>query len=292
MSDFQEGRYFIVRYMVGDLRDEAVNIGVIGIDEQQRRFTIRFLDDLMKKARVDAPFDAKAVSIYRQTLEHLVKQIGSDASHGDSGWLERFNKLLTEQSGNLIRIRGPHTVLTNNIDEEVKHLYDEWVAPRQRGGQSVNYGPRDPLGGLRREAHSAITKQIRETLPTQLREQSYKPRHEVRGQKHTTIFDAAVIVKRRTHAVEHLFHHVLLLPGAEESFNQAASLLWKWNDVQERNGKDRDLTAVLFSRQGVKREGVEEAKSVLKKDKVRVAEVGQVPDVLRDVDPQLRLLPS
>src|SRR5712691_3741129 len=95
MSDFQEGRYFVVRYMVGDLRDEAVNIGVIGIDEQRRRFTIRFLDDLMKKARVDVPFDPKAVSIYRQTLEQLVKQIGSDASHGDSGWLERFNKLLT-----------------------------------------------------------------------------------------------------------------------------------------------------------------------------------------------------
>ena len=284
MSNSQEARYFVIRYMVGDTRDEAVNIGVVAVDESRRQFALRFLDDPTTKARVDAPFDLKAVSMYRQHLETLV----FDARTGTSdNWFQRFNSSLAE-SGNLIRARGPYTVLTENMDEEAKQLFDEWVAPSKVATKKPQ-GPRDPLGGLRREAHTAITRQIRETLPPQIRRDNYKPRHEVRGQKHTSVFDAAIVMKRRTHSVEHLFHHVLLMPDAEESFNQAASLLWKWNDVQERNGKDRDLTAVLFSRGGVKREGVEEAKSILKKDKVRVAEVRQVPGIVRDVGPQLRL---
>lgn len=52
----------------------------------------------------------------------------------------------------------------------------------------------------------------------------------------------------------------------------------------------RDLTAVLFSREDVRREGVEEAKAVLKKDKVKVAEVGQLGEMALDVYPQLRLM--
>ena len=61
-----------------------------------------------------------------------------------------------------------------------------------------------------------------------------------------------------------------------------------------RQGANYDITivpknAVLFSREGIKREGVEDAKAVLKKEKVRVAEVSQVASIVRDVGPQLAL---
>lgn len=290
MSELLEGRYFVVRYMLGELRDEAVNIGVIGVDQTRPHISLRFLDDLSCKARVDISFDVKSVSIFRQMLDRLVAEAASGSATPDALWLERFTASLIERSGNLIRVRGPFSVLTQDMATEIDHLFAEWVAPRPSLHLPVERSPRDPLAGLKREALSAITKSIRAALPRDFARQSFRKGHAVRGQKHTSVFDAALVVRSGKHATEHLFHHVLMLPDAEESFNQAAALLWKWNDVCERNNKDRALTAVLFSREGMKREGVGEAKSVLKKDKVQVAEVGQLGELARGVHPQGRLV--
>lgn len=289
MSELLESRYFVVRYMLGELRDEAVNIGVIGLGETGGNISLRFLDDLNAKARVDIPFDVKAVTIFREMLGRFAKEVTDKATRHDASRLERFTTLLHENSGNLIRVRGPFPVLTDDTASEIDHLYEELVAPKARLRRAVENLPRDPLGGLRREARTAITQRIRAALPQDFRKHSFKKAVAIRGQKHTSIFDAALVVKSGKKPTEHLFHHVLMLPDAEESFNQAASLLWKWQDVRDRNGKARDLTAVLFSREGAKRVGIEEAKSVLKKDKVQITEVEQLGEVARKAHPQLRL---
>jgi Protein of unknown function (DUF3037) len=290
MSELSEGRYFVVRYMLGELRDEAVNIGVIGIGESSSEISLRFLDDLNSKARVDVPFDARAVTIFREMLGNFVNESITGAEKHDTSRLERFTSILRENTGNLLRVNGPFSVLTDNIAAEIDHLFGELVAPKARLRRAVERLSRDPLGGLRHEARTAISQRIRAVLPPDFKKQSFKKAIAIRGQKHTSIFDAALVVRSGKYAMEHLFHHVLMLPDAEESFNQAASLLWKWQDVRERNGRTRELTAVLYSREGAKREGIQEAKSVLKKDRVQIAEVDQLAEVARMTHPQLRLL--
>jgi Protein of unknown function (DUF3037) len=289
MSELLEGRYFVVRYMLGELRDEAVNIGLIGVDQTHADVFPRFLDDLRLKARADVPFDARAVSIFRETLDRLVDEAKSVSTIHDESWLESFSALLLENSGNLIRVRGPYSVLTGDMKTETEHLFGEWVAPKRLPRRTEEPAVRDPLGGLRREASKAVIKTIRTGLRKEFRKQSFRRAYAVRGKRHETVFDVALITRIQRRPIEHLFHHVLMLADAEESFNQAAALLWKWNDVRERNTKERNLTAVLFSREGSKREGVEEATSVLKKDKVRVAEVGQLDVLARGIDPQMHL---
>jgi hypothetical protein len=76
---------------------------------------------------------------------------------------------------------------------------------------------------------------------------------------------------------EHLFHHVLLLANPEETFNQAAGLSCRWVDITARNHVDRDLTAILYKREGLLAKGVEDATDLLKESNIGVTSLGDVP---------------
>ncbi len=283
-----EIRYAVVRYMLNELGDEAANVGLVAVVNDPPRLISRFMPDPTLKSRGDAKVRTDAIERFAALVQGELDRLKPTAG-GDLSDLA-FSRL-REIGGNLVRLSLPRSVLTNDIDRELELLFGQLVMPSV-AERRRELGPRDPLGGLRREASGMITKSVRGALSVGFRKQGFKTAHEIRGQKHTSVFDAAVVTKkgRGRVAKEHLFHHVLLLPDAEESFNQAASLLWKWHDVQEKNGKDRDLTAVLFSRPGTRREGLEEAKAILKKDKVQIAEVAQLANLVRRLEPQLELV--
>ena len=283
-----ELQYVVVRYMLNELGDEAANVGLLAITNDPPYIQTQFLDDPTVKSRGDARIQRESIERFKNRLAETTRSITGELSGPD--FANKAVAQLSEMSGTMVRLSLPRSVLTNDVRREFGVLYSQLIAPTRSttAGESETK-PRDPLGGLRRDATVAIAREIRAALPRSILRQSFKPRHEIQGKKHVSVFDAALLVRRKTRAIEYLFHHVLLLPDAEESFNQAASLLWKWHDVQAKNGKDRDLTAILYSREGAKREGSKEAKAVLEKEKVRVAEVKEMPELLRDVDPQLKL---
>lgn len=285
-----ELQYTVIRYMLNELADEAANVGIIAVTDDPPRILFRFLEDPTVKSRNDARIKSDVVERFASFVDNQKQELEAHQTELAPLSTTLFTRL-RELGGNLVRSNLPKSVLTNDVNQEFNFLFNQWVAPITASVDHRTYAPRDPLRGLRREACRAITKNIRDALPRKFLKQSFKKAHEVKGQRHTSVFDAALVVKSGKNATEHLFHHVLMLPDAEESFNQAASLLWKWNDVSvyEQNGKDRQLTAVLFSRAGTKRAGVEEAKYVLKKDQVRIAEVGQVGELAKMFYPQMRL---
>jgi hypothetical protein len=283
-----ELQYVLVRYMLNELGDEAANVGLLALTSDPPYVYTRFLDDPTVKSRGDARVQRDSIQRFREHLGSTVETL--KAQFAGHEFADKALPQLREMSGNLVRLTLPRSVLTNDVSKEIDLLFSQLVAPKRLAGLATPQPKvRDPLGGLRRDATAAITREIRTALPRRLLTGSFKRHHEIQGKKRLSTFDAALVVRRRSRPVEHLFHHVLLLPDAEESFNQAASLLWKWNDVQAKNGKDRNLTAVLYSREGVKREGLKEAKSVLEKDKVRVVDVKDVTEIVREVDPQLKL---
>jgi len=282
-----EIRYTVVRYMLNELGDEAANVGIVAIYDDPPRFVIRLMPDPTLKSRGDAKVNKDSIDRYFRFVNTELDQ-AMTATSSDS-WTDRAFARLNEIGGNVVRLSAPRSVLTNDISREIDLLYGQLVMPAM-SPQKRESGKRDPLGGLRREASGMITKSLRGALSSEFRKKGFKTSHEVKGQKHTSVFDAAVVTRSGRQSREHLFHHVLLLPDAEESFNQAASLLWKWHDVREKNGKDRELTAVMFSREGTRREGVEEAKTVLRKDNVQIAEVSQLPRLAKRLEPQLALV--
>lgn len=280
-----ELQYVLVRYMLNELGDEAANVGVVAVVNDPPRIFTRFLADPTIKSRSDARVRRDSVLRFAELINSSVDV--STGEHSDRPLQDRVLPRLREIGGNVVRLSLPRSVLTNDVEKEVDTLFAQLVAPKSPASAGERK-PRDPIGGLRLAATRTVVREVRNSVLRDYRKQ-FRRHHAVKGKTHTTTFDAALLGRRGAHDVEHLFHHVLLLPDAEESFNQAASLLWKWNDVQARNGKDRDLTAILYSKEGAKREGAKEAKATLEKEKVRVADVRQVSEIVRAVQPQLSL---
>jgi DUF3037 family protein len=280
--EMTQGQYFVVRYMLDELRDEAANVGVILLSAPGEVPRARFLDDPSLKGRRDASIDADIVSGFRQWLDRYVAEREDQISATD------LESALRERTGNVIRIRGPHTVLLSDPEAEELALYEEWVAPRGLvPSRQFALGPRDPLGGLRKEAQKAIAATLRGSYKGPRGRQAIQRDYEVAGKVHVNRFDAVLIPKAR--GPERLFHHVLVLPNPEDSFDQAAALARRWIDVRQANGKSRHLTAVFYKRGGGKVKPDSEAEALLENDKIEVATLSGLPQILKGLDPQKSL---
>lgn len=73
-----------------------------------------------------------------------------------------------------------------------------------------------------------------------------------------------------------LFHHVLVLPEPEESYDQAVALARRWIDVREANGADRLLTAVFYSRDSIPNPVLPDAAALLRHHDIQVASVSDL----------------
>jgi glycine/D-amino acid oxidase-like deaminating enzyme len=280
-DEMTKGHYFVVRYMLDELRDEAANVGVILLPAPGEPPRVHFLDDPSLRGRRDASIDTDIVAGFRRWLDQYV------AERHDRISTTELENALRERTGNVIRIRGPHTVLLTDPDVEERALFDEWVAPRETSSRQAAVGPRDPLGGLRKEAQKAIAATLRSSYKGPRGRQAIQRDYEVEGKIHLNRFDAALIPKLR--GPERLFHHVLVLPNPEDSFDQAAALARRWIDVRQANGKSRHLTAVFYRRGGGKVKPDSEAEALLENDKIKVATLAGLPGMLRGLEPQKSL---
>jgi hypothetical protein len=281
-----EAQFVVVRYMFSDLREEAANVGIIVVSETPPRLIPRFLDDPAFKSRGDVKVQRDVVDRFRAWLDKNVATLLDHVSPDQV--FERVFHALREHTGNIIRLLGPRVVLTDDIEAEAGLLFQEWVAPLSGSRRLMPPGPRDPLGGLRREASKAIARAIRETLKSPLPRRIFVRNYEVAGARHVNHFDVAVLQPGRPKVREFLFHHVLMLPEPEESFDQAAALCWRWGDIRSAGNGHRRLTAVLYGRGGEPMRGLGNSTTILKDSKIEVARLSELPrlaEELRDEYP-------
>jgi DUF3037 family protein len=288
MSTKQGAKFFVVRYMYNDLRDEAANIGIVMASDSGMVAT-RFLDDVTVKARADVKIDQPPIDDFRSWLERSTRA-GLQLAPRTEGGLT-WEEALIEHAGNVVRVSGPRTVLFDDFNAEADTLFREWVAPRSTSKERGEVGPRDPLGGLRREAKSAIVRTIRDAIATPLTRKQFVQDYEIRGAVHRNKFDVA-LVPGKTGSPLRLFHHVLVLPDAEESYDQAAALARRWLDVQHKSGNHKQLTAVFYSREDVPAPSIAEAAALLKHDKIEAAGLDRLADIASGLAPQPRLFPA
>src|SRR5439155_7648412 len=103
-----------------------------------------------------------------------------------------FNHL-TDLGSGIVRTTPPRSVLTNNADAEFNLLFNQWVAPRERIGARQLLTPRDPLGGLRKEAASAIVREFKQGYGRPLSRKLFTRSYQVRGaSSHVSTFDLAL----------------------------------------------------------------------------------------------------
>jgi len=189
--------------------------------------------------------------------------------------------------GNVMRTTMPRSVLTNDMDKEFETLYGQWVSPTHAARGVKEQAARDPLGGLKREATRAVVQAFREGYGP-LRKKVVQRRYEIAGKMHRSIFDLAIRLGSKKEQREHVFQHLLVLPDAEESFTQAAGLVWKWADIQAKNGAKRDLTAVLYGRRASK--AGDDTTKLLKAEDISMAHVSDLPKLARGYHGQAELI--
>src|SRR5439155_16919108 len=261
-----ELQYVVIRYMLNELADEAANVGIVVFVSDPPRMIPRFLDDPTVKSRND-------IRVQREFVDRFVAHIQSVQQRFESA-----NTALAEvreSSSGILRVTPPRAVLTNDVDREAELLFKQWVTPLGAPAKHV-FAHRDPLGGLRREASSTLVRVFRQGYGAPLSRKQFQRRYHVKGIAHTSAIDLAMI-ERNGKKREHLFHHVLLLPNAEESFNQAAGLSCRWVDITAKNHVARDLTAVLYKRIGQIAKGVEDATKLLRECNIGVSRIEDLP---------------
>jgi len=223
-----EIQYMVMRYMINELADEAANVGIIAIAEDPKKVLVRFLDDPTVKSRNDAKVKRDVVDRFRAAVESRVDPQTIDAIPAGE-FTSRLMTDIKELGGNLMRTSMPRSVLTNDMEKEFETLYRQWVSPSGPVKSKRELTTRDPLGGLNREATNAVVQAFRKGYGP-LRKDVVLRRHEIAGKMHRSVFDLAIRVGAKKDKMEHVYQHLLVLPDQEQSFTQAAGLVWKWEE--------------------------------------------------------------
>lgn len=273
-----ELQYTIVRYMLNDLADEAVNVGLLAVTEDPPWTYLRLLEDPTTKSRNDVRVNAKAVERFNSLAERTLDECRSKGV-SEGQFATSVFEALRSSTGNIVRLTLPRSVLTNDRDKEVQVLFDQLIAPKSVSTKRAPYSPRDPLRRLRTEASRALVKTFRDAYGKPLSRKRFAKKYEISGQYHKkTVFDLAVFGGTKKNPKEHLFQHVILLPDPEESFDQAAALTWRWQDIKAANHKDRKLTAILYGRSEAR--GSTDARNLLEDQDIEVARITQLRSVV------------
>jgi hypothetical protein len=283
-----EMQYVLVRYMLNELGDEAANVGIIAVTNDPPRVLSKFLEDPTLKSRADARVRRDAVERFSASAKErtALGDIGTGAGQFLADVV--FDRI-KEIGGNVVRVSLPRSVLTNDVESEFELLFSQLVAPASSAIAQRELRPRDPLGGLRKEASSALVRAFRQGYGRPLSRDNFSKSHHVKGAIHENVFDLAVISGTKRKRREHLFQHLLMLHDPEESFTQAAGLVWRWGDIKAANHADRQLTAVLYERGDHNARGVVDATKLLRKQNIDVARLHDLPSLVRKMDNQGRL---
>ncbi|GEM_PF-6972767 len=276
-----ELQYVIIRYMLNELADEAANVGIIAVTDDPPRIYSRFLDDPNMKSRNDIKVKKEVVDRFASFVLAQQSRYESNAPSADP-YTKTFFAPLREFGSGLIRTNLPRSVLTNDVEQEVKVLFDQWVSPITPPPRHRPYAPKDPLRTLRRKASSALIREFRKGYGP-LSRKVVLQHYDVQGASHNNKIDLVVLTETKKKTREHLYQHLLLLPDAEETFTQAAALCWRWSDINEANHFDRQLTAVLYGRPDRPARGLPDSSRLLKKENIAIVKIGELSQLAQQL---------
>lgn len=106
--------YSVIRYVPDQVRDEAINVGVLLRSTEDREFDHKIVTDFGKSTRIpDAP-------ILKEALEKLIAEY-----NGTESLQDMCNKMTYK-----IRLSEPRSMMVSNIKEDKEVLFNEFVSIR------------------------------------------------------------------------------------------------------------------------------------------------------------------
>jgi hypothetical protein len=112
--------YSVVRYVPDVIRDEGINIGVLleAGTNGDRHFAHAFVESFQRAAKIDPYVNTPALE---KVISNAIEQI-IIAADGVT-----LDELAARHSGGKIQITQPRLTLIENIDTEVRELYEQFV---------------------------------------------------------------------------------------------------------------------------------------------------------------------
>ena len=132
-----EMQYIVIRYMLNELADEAVNVGMVAVADEPGAPRYRFLPDPTIKSRNDARVKRDAVDRFQAIVEEKVR-----AAEQDQVARQALLQNIRQLGGNLVRTTEPRSALTNDFEKEFDLLYAQWVTPSRVGKLLATGAPR------------------------------------------------------------------------------------------------------------------------------------------------------
>jgi hypothetical protein len=120
--------YHVVRYIPNLVRDEWVNVGVLGYDSQDGRFQIRLIEEASEFSRLRRLHPDIDEAVLRGQLS-LLENILSDHRAELSTWTAKLEQMLS----NILQFSPQKGMLDADLDSEMDRLFhDQVAAPRTR----------------------------------------------------------------------------------------------------------------------------------------------------------------
>lgn len=141
--------YSVVRFVPDVARDEAVNLGVIVVDDACRHALAAFYPDVARRVRVfDPQVNVAVVASVLTRLESRARDASADGSpHFESAMIHTTEQLRVASASmrNQIQLSEPRSYNADSLEAAVAELYDLLVVPLD--DKLTAAAPSPPPGG-------------------------------------------------------------------------------------------------------------------------------------------------
>lgn len=240
--------YSIVRYYFNELRDEAINVGILAVSSTERSAGYRFLDDFRYKARRDVRLNLGALRSFEAEVTSKFNKFNEEKSpvllwgYKDELSDRKFLNFLSDYLGGNIRVSPPRFIEAEDLEEALQDEFSFWVEtkpPVRFSTKPVKYV------GPRREAVSKIGKILRDASLNVKRKFALT----IDGLEEDLYFDYAY--QTGDNEPFRLVNHALLFNDKDLNEQEAYKALGMW-DMANRHTKEKEqlrewtLTVVFY----------------------------------------------
>ena len=280
MADLKQCEFFLLRYVPDVVKGEFVNLGVVLLEEGDNGFTdVRFIRDWRRVRGLDPEVDVELLESYEAELRRLLQSRAPEVINY-RGAMSRREWLLVQMQQSFsgaLEITPMTAVLTESPQAEIGKLAQAYLestrrAHREQSGRPLIYNAmRDAFEkagvwqspSMRKDI--AVAQYTRKGDPLKI-DCGYKPNGAIR-----------------------LFHAISLATDV----NSAKVLAFSYSDMRQgfeaAEHAMSELTAITENELDLGDEGVAFALATLQDCQIRVARIGEMPQIAERARVELKL---
>lgn len=229
--------YSVVKLVPHPVRDEAINLGVVLVDEHGTFADYRFTHAYkVKLQRVAPDFDPSVVSAFLTDFKSRFPRAGQTRTFSRWGGYEPSRKTLEElanQYAYQVRFTPPRAYITDNPATSLDELFEQFVAP-------IRFARREVVD------RAAIRVKVRRALSNwQLPKERIVERPTLRVRHGYNTLDLGITSPRNEHLLIALEPLPFSIPTRDDIIRGRDHIAWVAYDIVRENGAEPMIGAII-----------------------------------------------